>query len=294
MTDPTKVLTTHVAVSPVALLRPLIYDYENYRVFLRDYFNYRKSVAPTFSYRKFAQRAGYSSCAFLKLVMDGKRSLTRDAVQRYIRALDLEGSEATFFRVLVRFNQAKSLEDRQQAASELVRSKMFKDLHPLAQSRFEFWSHWYHIAIRELIGLSGFQEDPAWIAGVLCPKITAEEAQRALKNLENLALVARDENGRLRQTQRDVTSGDEMISVALASYHRQMITLGRDSLQDIGRHRRQISAVTLGVSADGEARIKEMVHQFRKDLLAEAHRFAEPNRVLQINFQIFPLSEDVL
>jgi len=52
-----------------------VYAYLDYRAFLRDYYAERKAASRAFSYRAFSKRAGVSAPNYLKLVIDGKRSL---------------------------------------------------------------------------------------------------------------------------------------------------------------------------------------------------------------------------
>ena len=54
---------------------PSVYEYLDYRQFLRDHFAASKKAKPQYSFRYFSRRAGLSSSNFLKLVMDGKRNL---------------------------------------------------------------------------------------------------------------------------------------------------------------------------------------------------------------------------
>ncbi len=53
------------------LARPSIYEYDNYRAFLKDMYDYQKAKTTYFSFRYFARKAGYASPNFLKLVIDG-------------------------------------------------------------------------------------------------------------------------------------------------------------------------------------------------------------------------------
>jgi len=53
-----------------------IFDYLNYRQFLKDIFAYKKKVNPRYSYRVFARQAGFSSPATLKYVIDGERNVS--------------------------------------------------------------------------------------------------------------------------------------------------------------------------------------------------------------------------
>ena len=60
------------------LVEPDILQYTNYRVFLRDYYEYKKKTSTAFSLRFFAEKAGLSSHAHLKLAIDGKRNITKN------------------------------------------------------------------------------------------------------------------------------------------------------------------------------------------------------------------------
>ena len=56
-----------------------ITEYQDYRTYMLDYFEWRKRSS-AFSWRKFSKIAGFSSPSYLKLVCDGKSSLSRVGV----------------------------------------------------------------------------------------------------------------------------------------------------------------------------------------------------------------------
>jgi uncharacterized protein (TIGR02147 family) len=58
----------------------------------------------------------------------------------------------------------------------------------------------------------------------------------------------------------------------------------------VPREEREISSLTLCVSHDVLLRLKERIREFRKELLAIAELEGKPERVVQLNFQLFPLS----
>ena len=61
-----------------------VFDYLNYRAFLRDYYVERKRKGKV-SFRSFSQRAGLKSPNYLKLVMDGERNLGADTPLHFSR-----------------------------------------------------------------------------------------------------------------------------------------------------------------------------------------------------------------
>lgn len=270
---------------------PRVYDFSNYREFLKSYFQAAKARDRKFSFRYFARITGFSSSNFLMLVMNGKRNISMDSAEKIAGALKLNKEETIFFRNLVMLNQSRTAEGRQIFAEELLRSRAFKKLHPLKEAQFNYFSHWYYVMVRELVGLPEFKEDPQWIADNTVFKISPAEAKRALEELHRLGLIERNSSGRLIQSQRRLTTGDEVTSSSVAQFHREMMKRASESIDVVSRDHRDISSVTLLTSRESAGKVKEMIQKFRKDVmrvLAEADR---ANAVYQLNFQLFPLIE---
>jgi uncharacterized protein (TIGR02147 family) len=83
-----------------------IYKYENYRDFLKDFFVEQKRIKRHFSHRYLADKAGFSSPSFFHNVINGKRNLSVESIEKLSRVLDFKGKEGKFFTFLVLCNQA--------------------------------------------------------------------------------------------------------------------------------------------------------------------------------------------
>jgi uncharacterized protein (TIGR02147 family) len=70
-----------------------------------------------------------------------------------------------------------------------------------------------------------------------------------------------------------------------------MIRKSVEALHDFSPAERQISSITVAISNQGLERLKAMIDGFRKELLAAANEDTDKERVMQINFQIFPLTK---
>ncbi len=57
-----------------------IYEYSDYRQYLKDYYERNKAYNASFSYMYLAQKARINSPSFFKSVMDGKRNLTSGTI----------------------------------------------------------------------------------------------------------------------------------------------------------------------------------------------------------------------
>jgi uncharacterized protein (TIGR02147 family) len=271
-----------------------IFTYNDYRAFLRDAYMLMKEENKYFSFRYFSKVAGFKSPSVLKQVMDGEIDLARKSIDKFAKAFKLNKEETTFFRHLVLFNQAKTADEKQTHLEAMLRSRSFKKLYPLSSLQLNYFRHWYFIAVREMVALSGFREDPEWIAKTVNPKITPIEAKKALDELLQLGLLVRGPEGKLEQADINVSSGNEAVSQALVSYHRAMMSRASESMDRYARELRDISAITVGIPSSSIKSLKEMVQKFRKELLEAATVKSEPSDVVyQVNFQIFPLTDKI-
>jgi len=268
-----------------------VFEYDNYRAYLKDLYGFYKKTKPQFSYRYFSQKAGFRSPNFLKLVIEGKRNLSPERIERFTSALKLNKKETEFFRILVHLNQARTIGEKKLYAEQLMQFRSFRYIHPLRQDQYRYYAEWYNIPIRELTILSDFSEDPGWIARSLLPPISPQQAQKALDLLLQLGLLERDESGRLVQADAFISTGDEVTSTSVANYHREMIQKGSEALDRFPGPDRDISSVTMALSDKGFQEIKSLIQKFRKELLAIADQDQRPEGVYQINFQLFPLAK---
>jgi len=269
----------------------VVFEYDNYRAYLRDLYGFYKKTKPHFSYRYFSQKAGFRSPNFLKLVIEGKRNLSPESIERFTTALKLNKKETEFFRILVHLNQARTIGEKKLYAEKLIQFRSFRYIHPLRQDQYRYYAEWYNIPIRELTILPEFFEDPVWIARSLLPPIAPQQAQKALDLLLQLGLLERDESGRLVQADAFISTGDEVTSASVANYHREMIQKGSEALDRFPGQDRDISSVTMALSERSFQEIKSLIQRFRKELLAIADQDRHPEGVYQVNFQLFPLAK---
>ncbi|MCB1214768.1 MAG: TIGR02147 family protein [Deltaproteobacteria bacterium] len=270
---------------------PQIYQYLDYRHYLKDYYEARKATRGSqFSYRSFARDGGFASPNFLKLVMEGQRNLGKEGIGAFIQALKLNKSEGSFFEALVYFNQAKDDQERSKRYEVLSRFKKFREVREIEASQFEYYNNWYHPVVRELTLLPEFKEDPDWIARRLYPPITKEQAAYSLKLLERLGFVARNAQGKLEATERVISTAKEVQNLAVGHFHRHMLEKARDSLSSTPPEWRDISSVTIALSKKGFLEAKRRIQDFRRELNVLLSEEKNPEVIYQLNFQIFNLS----
>lgn len=225
--------------------------------------------------------------------MDGKFNIDPAAIENYTRALKFNKEESHFFRHLVLLNQAKTSEERQIHAKELLKSRTFRKLHPLSGAQYAYLSHWYFVPVRELIGMPGFKEDPQWIAQKISPAISVQEVKKAIEELLKLNLIERNVEGRLVQKQGNLSVGQGVTSPFLAQWHREMLKKASESIDRHPREVRDITTATIAMSEDSMKTVKEIIERCRREILEVSSKDSTPNLIYQINFQLFPLSDSI-
>ena len=267
-----------------------MYAFADYRRYLAAYYDYAKAEQYGFSFRVFSRRAKIRSSNYLRLVIDAERNLTRDMAGRFAEACELTGAGRDFFCELVEYCQGKTAQERSRMYERLARYRPFREARRLEAAQAEYHSHWYLPAIRELARRADFSSDPKWIAKQLVPAISAAQAKRALELLCKLGLLEQGSEGRLAQTSEIITTGPGPLGHHIFNYHHMMLERAAEALDGLPREERDLSCLTLCVSEAKLAELKERVRGFRQELLRTAELDDSPERVVQINFQIFPLS----
>jgi uncharacterized protein (TIGR02147 family) len=276
----------------------VVFNYLNYREYLKDFYKYKKASQPQYSYAVFSQRAGIKSPNYLKLVMEGARNITSDSILPFAKALSLNELETIFWENLVAFNQSKTPESRRYHLTKLTRSPMpasgesgraIRDI----RDEWEYYSGWHHAAIRELVLHPQFSEDAAWIARALRGRLSVAQARESLELLERMGFLVRDERGRLRQAERQVRylNRDDLQNLAIQRFHKATAELALDSLENDPPEARDFSGLTIAVPQGDLKKMKARLSEFLGALNRDFSTADAAEDVFQINFQVIPLTE---
>lgn len=268
---------------------PDIHNYSDYRAFLRDWYEQHRAQDPKYSQRFLAARIGLRSSGFFAEVLAGRRNLTGPLILKFAAALKLSPSEQQYFEDLVRFCQAKGVDEKNHYYERLLASKGVR-AEVVGKDQHEFYSRWYYSAIRELLFFHDFRGDYQTLAKKLDPPITVRQARQAVDTLRRLGLIVKAPDGRYRQTSAVITTGKDFAPVHVAAFQRAMSDLAREAIARHASERRDMSTVTLTLSDASFATAKEEIAQLRKRLLALAQQDQKADRVYQVNMQMFPLT----
>jgi uncharacterized protein (TIGR02147 family) len=265
-----------------------IFEYLEYRDFLKDHYEYNKQKYPFFSYRYISRKTGLDASFYVKVIQK-QLHITQRAIKPLADFLKLSKKETEYFECLFKFNRAKNIETSKIYFEKLLEMREPK-IHTLDSAKYEFFNKWYYIAIKELLNYYKFKGDYKELATKLNPAISVSEAKHAIELLEKLDLIKRDEKGYYRLTEQFITTGESWNSIAIENFQKQVIALAGESISRIPKKHRETSTITVSISKKCFESIKERLKEFRKELLEMARQDENPEAVYHINFQIFPLT----
>jgi uncharacterized protein (TIGR02147 family) len=267
-----------------------IFEYSDYRIYLKDFYEFRKQNNPEFTYRYIAGCVGFKSAGHFTQILKGSINLSLSMTASFAEFLKLGKKEAEYFELLVRFNQAKTHAEKKRCFERMLKFQELK-ISAIAPDQYEYFEKWYYVAVREVLAYYQFKGNFAELAKKLKPFISPAEAKQAIDLLLRLGLIVRNDDGIYRKVTPAVSGNPVGKSVAITNQALDTMRLAAEALDRFPREQRNISGVAFSVSRQTYETIQEEVRNFRKKILDLAQADPGPDGVYQFNVQLFPLSE---
>lgn len=273
-----------------------IKDYLDFREYLKKVIAFLEQSGNPVTNRSFAEAVGIHSSSWLTSVLNGDKGISGKTVAAISAFLKHDTWEKAYFKLLVDFNQAKTVEKRNQTFILLrqhLLQKGYPALYVLQPDQYEFYSKWYFTAVRSLIGMMPLKDEYTLIGRMLSPSITAVQAKKAVKLLTKLGLVYKNERGFYELTGKAITTGPDVKSLLVANFQRETMRLGIEAIDRYPQAERDVSTMSVGISAEGLKKISVLLADCRKAIADVAGNDPGADRVYQISFQAFPLSKNI-
>lgn len=269
-----------------------LFEYDNYRFFLKDYFEAQKKIRSTFSHRYFAQKSGFNSSSFLHHVIHGKRSLTEISLMKIIKGLNLKGRKAKYFKHLVLYNQTKDLEHREKIFKVLEQIRNDEGFKLINEKQLKYFEEWYYPVIREMAVYSNWENDYTKLGRMLIPSLSADKVKDAIELLLEIEMLVKNQDGSYSHEHPILTAGNIPLSTT-RKIRRKHLRLAELAMETMPVDKRLISGTTVVMSKENYFKTIDKIDEFRKMIMLEALDDPKTEGVFQFNFQAFPLSHDI-
>lgn len=278
-------------MAATSLLRPSVSKYQDPTQFLKDWFLYLKATDRNFSLRALARQSGIS-VSYLTMMTQKTRPLTNTLFSKIAPYLKLEPAEMRTLDRLVDLALSKTTEEKKAALQKLQNLRSYREVNPAEWEVHKYLSKWFNLAIREMVQLKNFKNDPSWIQERLLEKVSHGEITQALELLIQLGLIDQDD-GKLRIQKRTLQCHDEIFRISLGSFHHEMLNLAAKSIASTPRDQRVVLGSTIGMPKEKVGELLEMVREFQKKLEQWAEPFKEIDEIYHFEAAAFPLTKKV-
>jgi uncharacterized protein (TIGR02147 family) len=267
-----------------------IFDYIDYRLFLAAYYRWHKKNTRRFSHRFMASKLGFASSNFLKLVMDSERNIGKESLPKVSIGLGLNKQEVEYFSYLVFFAQAKSDIDKNYYFGLIASLRSRRNVAAIGEDQFEYFSEWYHPVVRELVKGKTEPLDYPALARLVGGRVSPAKISKSVVVLKRLGLISLDITNTYVLSFPLLNTENELKSFAIRKYHKDVLAIAQQALDDIPSEEREISHLTLKISPQGFSNIKRRIQLFREEMLQLAAGDTEATDVYHVNLQLYPIT----
>lgn len=269
-----------------------IYEYDDFRIYLKDSYDAKCSSDPSYSYRKFASEAGFTNPGFLNDVIKGRRKLSRGALEKMVAVFGLSDIEAEFFRLLVAYRQAKSGDERQGLYKKIVFRRNRSSFARLNPSKSRYYQDFRYPLVRAAIMSMEFTGNYEELGRFTVPPIPAAQVKKYIRDLCDWGMVTQGCDGRYSVTDLKVEPPEKLRDL-VKQINREWIIQAVDPLMKLPAEKRHISSMLLSVSRSTRKKILEKIESFREEVWELVDKDDETaETVMLLNIQYIPKSRN--
>jgi uncharacterized protein (TIGR02147 family) len=266
---------------------PDIFNYLDYRSFLKDRIAYLQSKNKKYSQRWIAKKAGFKSPQLISMILSGQRSLSSTNAQLLSLALDLSDKEEEYFLLTVDLAHLDNSEKQMELVAKIkthFKNGLFKEI---SDEGLEYIRKWYYPAFREMVALKNYNDSAETSAEAL--GLTVEQIQEARNLLLELKYLEL-KDGKLQRTQPSLHAPNFVSPVVMAHYHLQMLEKSFNALS-LAREHRYFDNLTIAVPKKLLPEMHEMIRRWIRELDLLAESYPQKDEVYQLNLQFFSLTQ---
>lgn len=264
-----------------------LFEYFDYRAYLKDYYEEKKKANRNFSHRYIASKVGFDSGYFTKIIQ-GTRHISVPMAEKFAAFLHLNFKEAEYFKTLVLFGKAETHSEKKALVEKLLTFQNSK-VQTIAVSQYQVFDTWYYLAVREALDCFEFKGDYEELARRIDPPITEAQARKAVQILEKVGFIKKSGKGFVK-TEPLLRTEKNLATIGVEKFQQTMLELNKEAFDRIPNRNRDFSTLTLSVGEDEFRSIVRDLANLRSRFLEMANSCTKPERVLQCNFMVFPLT----
>ncbi len=203
--------------------------------------------------------------------------------------MELNELEFRYFELLVQFNQAKGMTEKNHYFGLLSKFRRSR-AQVVEETQYRYFSKWYFSAVRNFFGIDQKQKHPSIIASRIFPAISASQVQESIELLLNLGLIKKTASG-YTVTDRHITTSKDVQAMAARQHLLELTAMGLQVFENVPTEDRQYNALMFSISQSGFQTIKDRIRSFQEELREIIDRDEKEDRIYTLTMQLFPNSK---
>jgi uncharacterized protein (TIGR02147 family) len=270
-----------------------LFEFTDFREYLRQYYEEKKKTNPHYSYQFLTQKANFSNRGFIHNIIKGTRKLSKLNCTKLSQALKHTAEEADYFENIVAYTQADTEKQRTYFLKQAYQGIVNAEMKMIGKDQFEYYSTWYHGAVRSLVDMVPVGRDYKQLSRRLSPAVTAAQVKKSIQLLKRLGLIVKGCDGFYHLTGRHIRTSRDISQTARNRFHVECTELAKNSILNDPPDCRNAISMTLGLSKTMYDDIVKETQSFITAIINIVGKSNDiPDRVYQYELLLFPLSVD--
>ena len=261
----------------------------DYRDLLKNFFVQKKLEFPLFSYKMMGQKLGLETSQVFR-VLNKESHLPAQSIPLSKKLLGLKGRDGELFEILVAASRTKS-KTKKDKLYKMALALQDVSLRKLNSNEILFLSRWWIPVVRSIIEINGGKADVRTLVKQITPAVSEDQVKEAIRVLKELKMITPLASERYAVSTVNFTSAGATKVTAIRSYQNQLLTLAQNALVNIPPNERNISSVLACVDDECLEDLVEMTCEFRRQVQKRVAEVAEPKKVMQFIFSLYPVAD---
>jgi uncharacterized protein (TIGR02147 family) len=265
-----------------------LFEYLDFRLYMRDYYLMRKHLNPHYSYQYITQKYNLGSRSHFYDVLHG-RVLTAKYLAKYLLIFEFNSErEKEYFSALVHYNQSSSREDQEKAFATMVRSSEKLRTMSLDGQSISLFSHWYLPIIYQAMEIYSGQSSLDEIYSGCSVHISENEFLTGVQLLKENNWISYQENAGWQLRHHHLRLDKRDNNIFLQNYHYSLLEEGRKHYLNKEEGQNLLS-VSVGIEKEQLGEVQKILKEAQQKISLLSRKNDKGEELWQVNIQLFQL-----
>jgi uncharacterized protein (TIGR02147 family) len=265
-----------------------IFQFRNFREFLKRHLNLRQEKTPGYSLRQFSKELGVSHSR-LSEILSSESSISMSLAVKISEGLNLQNGERAFFMDLVRMDCGRTKSARSDSLERVEDHFAGRTFQYESSSEGGLLSKWYYLPLIEMLSKSKPTRD-AKIIELL--GIKDDELQTAKRFLIDNGYIQELQSGRTKKSKAYLKFEKAVPTPLIRQFHKKVIAHAQDAIEAQPIEQRKFLSSFIGVRKETIKEARKELEEFNQQFLKKYASEQSADSVYCFSLQLFRFDEE--